>query len=120
MAAMAAAAQLLRGLAEEADVPVMLSASSVDESATTGAGRGGTFFFDGGSNGPILIPTSWQHYLPDLETRGTTLFTRHFLLYRIVPPVHHWPYRYESRWYPGTGSHVPFRYDRGAREKRIL
>ena len=34
MAAMAAAAQLLRGLAEAADAPVMLSASSVDESAS--------------------------------------------------------------------------------------
>ena len=34
MAAMAAAAQLLRGFAEASDVPVMLSASSVDESAS--------------------------------------------------------------------------------------
>ena len=34
MAAMAAAAQLLRGLAESVDVPFMLSASSVDESAS--------------------------------------------------------------------------------------
>ena len=34
MAAMAAAAQLLRGLAESADVPFMLSASSVDERAS--------------------------------------------------------------------------------------
>jgi len=34
MVAMAAAAQLLRGLAEAADVPVMLSVSSVDESAS--------------------------------------------------------------------------------------
>ena len=34
MAAMAAAAQLLRGLAEAADIPFMLSASSVDESAS--------------------------------------------------------------------------------------
>ena len=34
MTAMAAAAQLMRGLAESADVPFMLSASSVDESAS--------------------------------------------------------------------------------------
>ena len=31
---------------------------------------------DGDSNGPILVPISRRHYLPDLETRGTTLFTQ--------------------------------------------
>ena len=62
-----------------------------------------------------------------LGNQGTTLFTQHFILCRIVQPVHPWPYR-ESRQHRttlrdvlgGIRSHVPFRYDGSASEKRML